>query len=187
MNMAILVFAGLILLVFLIILAVVAVILIVQNRREDAGMRPIPPPQSYQSSQPGQDPIQSHEPLDSAPLQSPTSGSPQWLVEAQQLAQSGQLIQAIKFFREHTGLGLKEAKEAVEALAAGQPLTTPLYTRHTAQMTPEVSNQVIQLLRENRKIDAIKLIRETTNLGLKESKDIADGLENLLTGGMQSG
>ena len=113
MNMAILVFAGLILLVFLIILAVVAVILVVQNRREDAGMRPIPPPQSYQ---PSQEPFHVHEPVNPPPLQPPASGSPQWLVEAQQLAQLGQLIQAIKLFREHTGLGLKEAKDLVEGV-----------------------------------------------------------------------
>ncbi|MCU1412570.1 MAG: hypothetical protein JWR04_3277 [Rhodoglobus sp.] len=32
---------------------------------------------------------------------------------------SGQLIVAIKLYREHTGVGLKEAKDAVEALARG--------------------------------------------------------------------
>ena len=32
---------------------------------------------------------------------------------------SGQLIVAIKLYREHTGVGLKQAKDAVEALARG--------------------------------------------------------------------
>ena len=32
---------------------------------------------------------------------------------------AGQLIVAIKLYREHTGVGLKEAKDAVEGLARG--------------------------------------------------------------------
>ena len=39
-----------------------------------------------------------------------------WLAEVRQLKASGNVIQAIKLYREHTGLGLKEAKDAVEAL-----------------------------------------------------------------------
>ena len=38
------------------------------------------------------------------------------LEEVRRLAQSGQKIQAIKRYRELTGLGLKDAKEAVEAM-----------------------------------------------------------------------
>ena len=34
-----------------------------------------------------------------------------------QLKESGKLIEAIKVYREHTGLGLKEAKDAVEGMA----------------------------------------------------------------------
>lgn len=36
--------------------------------------------------------------------------------EVRQLAQSGQAINAIKLLREQTGLGLKEAKDAVDRL-----------------------------------------------------------------------
>jgi large subunit ribosomal protein L7/L12 len=39
-----------------------------------------------------------------------------WLAEAQELKRSGKLINAIKLYREHTGVGLKEAKDAVEAM-----------------------------------------------------------------------
>ena len=38
------------------------------------------------------------------------------------LLQSGEKIEAIKLYRQKTGLGFKEAKDAVEALAAGQPI-----------------------------------------------------------------
>lgn len=44
----------------------------------------------------------------------PASG--EWMAEVHALKQSGNLIQAIKVYREHTGLGLKESKDAVEAL-----------------------------------------------------------------------
>jgi ribosomal protein L7/L12 len=43
-------------------------------------------------------------------------GDAAWLAEVRQLKESGNVIQAIKVYREHTGLGLKEAKDAVEAL-----------------------------------------------------------------------
>jgi len=41
----------------------------------------------------------------------------QWLAIQQELA-SGRMIQAIKLYREATGLGLKEAKDAMEAYHA---------------------------------------------------------------------
>jgi large subunit ribosomal protein L7/L12 len=40
-----------------------------------------------------------------------------WLDEVRELKAEGNLIQAIKVYREHTGLGLKEAKDAVEGMS----------------------------------------------------------------------
>jgi len=45
----------------------------------------------------------------------PADGGP-WLAEVQALAASDQKIQAIKLYRERTGVGLKEAKDAVEGM-----------------------------------------------------------------------
>lgn len=42
---------------------------------------------------------------------------------------------------------------------------------------PEVLAQVVQLVQNGRKIEAIKLFRETFNVGLKESKDVVDAIE----------
>lgn len=39
-----------------------------------------------------------------------------WLSEVRALVASGNKIQAIKVYREKTGVGLKEAKDAVEAM-----------------------------------------------------------------------
>jgi len=40
----------------------------------------------------------------------------EWMAEVHALKASGNLIQAIKVYREHTGLGLRESKDAVEGL-----------------------------------------------------------------------
>jgi hypothetical protein len=39
----------------------------------------------------------------------------------------------------------------------------------------ELDTDIIKMVKKGRKIDAIKLIRERRNLGLKESKDLVDG------------
>jgi large subunit ribosomal protein L7/L12 len=46
-------------------------------------------------------------------------GPPGQNPEIARLAREGNLIQAIKLYREQTGVGLREAKDAVEALARG--------------------------------------------------------------------
>lgn len=45
-----------------------------------------------------------------------SAGCTAWLDNVKELALSGKKIQAIKMYRENTGVGLKEAKEAVEAM-----------------------------------------------------------------------
>ena len=40
----------------------------------------------------------------------------EWMTEVRELVARGNKIQAIKVYREHTGLGLKESKDAIEAL-----------------------------------------------------------------------
>jgi len=39
-----------------------------------------------------------------------------WMAEVRRLKESGKLINAIKLYREQTGVGLKEAKDAVEGM-----------------------------------------------------------------------
>ena len=40
----------------------------------------------------------------------------EWLAEVRRLKESGKLINAIKLYRERTGVGLKEAKDSVEGM-----------------------------------------------------------------------
>lgn len=49
-----------------------------------------------------------------------------------------------------------------------------------ANIDEPTMREVARLLGKRNKIEAIKVIREKTRLGLKESKDIADDLEGVL-------
>lgn len=95
--------------------------------------------------------------------------------------ETGKKIEAIKLYRSVTGLGLVEAKEAVEALERGErPPSTAAPAGNPALSVESIMPVLIELLRRKQKINAIKLYRETTGLGLKESKDFVDDLERRL-------
>lgn len=83
---------------------------------------------------------------------------------------AGNKIEAIKLYRDATGAGLAEAKEAVELIAAGKP------PQAAESRTPDAA--AMDLVREwisaGNIIEAIKIYREATGLGLKESKDAVD-------------
>lgn len=44
--------------------------------------------------------------------------------------------------------------------------------------TQKIDPEVIKALSQNRKIEAIKLVREKTGMGLKEAKEYVESLEN---------
>jgi ribosomal protein L7/L12 len=92
-------------------------------------------------------------------------------------------IVAIKHYREMTGVGLKEAKDAVEyAMAHPEHHTSgssskprPRAKLAEGEMDWDVllSAEMTQYL-PNKKIEAIKLYRERTGVGLKEAKDAVE-------------
>ena len=85
------------------------------------------------------------------------------------LLAEGRKIEAIKVYREATGAGLKEAKDAVEALDLRGGLPIP------HGVGKEVEPEILSLLGRGEKIRAIKLYREWTGVGLKEAKDAVEG------------
>ena len=94
-----------------------------------------------------------------------------------QLARAGKKIEAIKLLREQTGLGLKDAKEAVEAIERGESVNlSPAPTTSVHVVSGVDTARVTQLLMQGKKVDAIKLVREETGLGLKEATDVVDAL-----------
>jgi ribosomal protein L7/L12 len=92
-----------------------------------------------------------------------------------ELVAQGKKIQAIKDLRAASGLGLKEAKDAVDAMAAGHDISGVLLPRLEVPATAE--ERARKLIAQGRTIQAINLIREETGLGLKEAKEAADGLK----------
>ncbi|MHC9541540.1 MAG: ribosomal protein L7/L12 [Vulcanimicrobiota bacterium] len=52
-----------------------------------------------------------------------------------------------------------------------------LLASYQVHIAPEVKEQIRRMLKNDRLIDAIKRVREVTDLGLKEAKDIADAIK----------
>jgi ribosomal protein L7/L12 len=86
---------------------------------------------------------------------------------------AGNMIAAIKLYRDATGTGLAEAKQAVELIAAGKPPPTGAAPSLSAHAMQEVS----ALLMAGKKIEAIKLYRTAVGVDLKDAKDAVDALE----------
>lgn len=104
-----------------------------------------------------------------AGLTSPVEGDLESRIRA--LLDQRQKIEAIKVYREATGSSLADAKQAVEAFAEGSPLMV--------REKPEPGDyeaEVLRLLSEGRKIQAIKLYRERMGVGLKDSKEAVEAL-----------
>lgn len=86
---------------------------------------------------------------------------------------AGNKINAIKLYRDATGAGLAEAKQAVELIAAGKPPPTGAAPTLSADAMHEVS----ALVAAGKKIDAIKVYRREAGVDLKDAKDAVDALE----------
>jgi len=95
--------------------------------------------------------------------------------ELDALLRSGQKIAAIKRYRELHGGGLKEAKDAVEAMLAGRP-AEPAPQVH-ASTTDAMDPELVGYLRAGQKINAIKRYRELYAVGLKEAKDAVEAIQ----------
>jgi ribosomal protein L7/L12 len=81
-----------------------------------------------------------------------------------------QKVEAIKLVRRTTGWGLRKSKEYVDNLAlAAQPAIG-------AAKEAALEKEVAALIRQDRFMEAIKLVRERTGWGLRECKTFVDNL-----------
>jgi ribosomal protein L7/L12 len=79
----------------------------------------------------------------------------------------GNVIEAIKLLRA-TGLGLKEAKDVIDIHQMGGDVPPSFdSTMPAGTLAPNV----IDAVRRGNKIDAIRLLRDQTGMGLQEAKD----------------
>lgn len=150
--------------------------------------RPQPPePQNFVAA-----PVTSRSaPASSSPA-SASGLTPDTIAEIDRLVGAGQKIHAIKLYRDRTGVGLKEAKDRVEhwsasttaphlaavsnATAVHSAITPSALTPSTvrASLPASVASEIDALIARDSRIGAIKLLREQTGLGLKESKLLID-------------
>jgi ribosomal protein L7/L12 len=84
----------------------------------------------------------------------------------------GETIEAIKRLREHGQFSLKQAKDLVDQYRLGA--FAPL---QSGSLDSGLPDDVRAALASGRKIEAIKLLRGHTGLGLKEAKDRVDAHE----------
>jgi len=115
-----------------------------------------------------------------------------WPFEPESLQESvrrllfeGKKIMAVKLYREQTGVGLREAKDAVEQFESQLALSgvsdSPnLEGSQQASAVVPVGDDVLDLLLRGYKIQAIKLYREQTGLGLREAKNAVEQSERQL-------
>lgn len=89
--------------------------------------------------------------------------------EIRQLLASGNKIAAVKRYREQTGVGLAEAKTAVESMEAGGS-----FTERVRPDESEMNDQIVALLGRGEKIEAVKLYRNQFGGGLKEAKEAVE-------------
>lgn len=83
----------------------------------------------------------------------------------------GNKIEAIKLLRNATGLSLKEAKDAVEHIEAGDSLVI------AQKITKEAGSEgIASALQQGNKLEAIRLYREQKGVGLKEAKEAIEAM-----------
>jgi len=97
--------------------------------------------------------------------------------QIRELLSQGNKIAAIKLYREGTGVGLKEAKDAVEAIERGEPTYSPEPIQIDLQNDALLDEQIKQLLTKRQKIQAIRFYREINHTDLKDAKDAVDAIE----------
>ena len=104
---------------------------------------------------------------------------------------AGQKIEAIKVYKDITGMGLRESKEFIDDFEAqlrrehpdfpGSVAFNPKPHRPSLGNMPEDdAKKMTDLIFAGQKLAAIKMYRDATGLGLKESKQFIDQLEKQL-------
>ncbi|MGQ7855050.1 ribosomal protein L7/L12 [Pedobacter sp. WC2501] len=94
--------------------------------------------------------------------------SPEVKQQALLFLSRNQKIAAVKVVKDHSGFGLKEAKDYVDALEEGvqQPINNPA----------NLDAELLVILRQGNKLNAIKHYKDATGAGLTESKDYVEKL-----------
>ena len=102
-----------------------------------------------------------------APVDKPSADLEQ---QVRSLLEQGPKIEAVKVYKDQTGVGLAEAKRAVQAMQAGAgPPPLP-------DIADDLEAELLRLLGRGDKLKAIKLYKERTGVGLAEAKQAVESL-----------
>ena len=88
------------------------------------------------------------------------------------------VMEAVKLVRETKNVGLKEAKDYINKFMRGEvPGGYVFEPEEEAPAPEELEEKVFELLVKKKKIEAVKLVKENLNIGLKEAKDYVEEIE----------
>nr|WP_132394806.1 ribosomal protein L7/L12 [uncultured Pedobacter sp.] len=94
--------------------------------------------------------------------------SPEAKQQALLFLSKNQKIAAVKVVKDHSGCGLKEAKDYVDALEEG--------VQHPINNPADLDTELLVILSQGNKLNAIKHYKDATGAGLAESKDYVERL-----------
>ena len=106
------------------------------------------------------------------------------LLQVQELIRQDKVIEAIKTVRDATGLGLKESKELVDNLSNKDFNINNSFGKSNLDLHEEISGSksleenIRQLLQQNKKLEAVKLVCDTTDMDLLNAKNFVESFEN---------
>ena len=100
---------------------------------------------------------------------------PHQVQQIHKLLHVGQKIQAIQLYQQATGVGLAEAKQAVEEMALLEGTKPPSGVR--SYDDPVLESKIRSLLAKGRKIDAVKIYREEYGVSLTQATDAVNRIE----------
>jgi len=100
---------------------------------------------------------------------------PQQAQKIHELIDASQILMAIQVYREATGVGLAEAKQAVEEMMQMEATRPPSGMRDMDN--PVLESKIKSMLAKGKKIEAVTVYREEYGIGLKEAKDAVDRIE----------
>lgn len=79
-------------------------------------------------------------------------------------------LEAVKFIMDNARIGLSEAKNFVDDL---------IESNEPVSAADEILGELKNLLKNNQKIEAVKLAKSATGLGLKEAKDLVESIDDM--------
>lgn len=101
--------------------------------------------------------------------------TPDHVQKIHKLLHDKQLIQAVYVYRQATGVGLAEAREAVEEMARNEYAKPPSGVRSFDD--PVMEGKIKSLLSKGKKIDAVKIYRAEYGTSLKEATDAVERIQ----------